>query len=274
MLGLLLSLFSKPLLLFALPGLLLIPETRRTTAWTLAAYLLVSGACLILPPLNPEAIGLREVVSLALDPAWVREHMNIYRNEFVLNPYMKDNSIHWLNLVAQSGFVLNHVEVFSLAAFLATAAGGTRLAWLPALFLFATLLLSIMVARLHGAVPRLRGAALALLLLGCAFFLSYPTVWEYQYTGALLVAASVLCLGARGSVAPLTARVAAVCALLWFAPSLASLFAEAPDTRAALLWTRGARVVPAVALWLMLAIDTVRVVAADRHLDRELPEVP
>ena len=192
MLGLLLSLFSKPLLLLALPGLILIPETRGTAARTLLIYVSVSAACILLPPLNPAAIGLREVVSLALDPAWVRDHMNIYLNHFRLNPYMRDNSIHWLNLVAQSGFVLGHVQIFSLAAFLAVAVGQPRLTWLPLVFLFATLALSLLVARLPEGAPRLNGAVLTLLLLGSSYFLAYPTVWEYQYTGALVVAAARL----------------------------------------------------------------------------------
>ena len=112
--GLLLSLFTKPVVLLSLPLLLLLRDTRRPAWRALAIYLPVSLLCEVAPALNPEAIGLHRVVHLATHPAFVRSSMNIYRNGLQLTPDMRDNSIHWFNLLAQSGFRLQHVDVYSL----------------------------------------------------------------------------------------------------------------------------------------------------------------
>jgi hypothetical protein len=121
--GLLVSLFSKPVLLLAVPVLLINGHTRGPSFRCLGVYAVVSLACLIIPALNPESVGWRKMLAVATDPGFVTRNLNVYANGFVLNEYMKDNAIHWLNILAQSGAYRNHVDILSLSAFLNSALG-------------------------------------------------------------------------------------------------------------------------------------------------------
>ena len=192
--GLLVSLFTKPVVLLTMPLLLLLRETRRTAWRALALYVPVSLLFEVVPLLNPQRISLPRVFWLAVHPAFVRATMDIYTNQLVLTPDMRDNSIHWFNLVAQSGFRLQHIDVFSLPVFLDGLFGTHTPDWLYLLPTFAVLACSVIVARIQET-PRRRICALLLTMAASLdFFLSYPTVWEYQYTAVLPVAAVLLTL--------------------------------------------------------------------------------
>ena len=167
--GLLISLFTKPVVVLLLPLLLLLRETRRPVCQALAVYLPVSLAFEFSPTLNPESIGLMRVLWLVSHPAFVRSAMNIYVNHLQLTPDMRDNSIHWLNLVAQSGFRLKHIDVFSLSAFLDTLTGVRTPDWLYTLPPLAVLVLSVILSRIRSAGLR-REAALLLAIGGLLSF--------------------------------------------------------------------------------------------------------
>ena len=255
--GLLVSLFTKPVVLPLLPLLLLLRETRRAAWRSLLTYVPVSLAFELLPVLNPEPIGLPRVFWLAAHPAYVRATMNIYANGLVLTPDMRDNSIHWLNLVAQSGFRLGHVDVFSLPAFLDTIAGSRTPDWLYLCPPLAVLVLSVLVTMTPSFSAR-RDAALLLAMAGSlSFFLSYPTVWEYQYTGVLPVLAMLLVWRAS----PLSRRVWTVCVALGAClclPSLYFLFGDAVPSARVTTLTRLDRVLPVALLFLILLVVVLR----------------
>lgn len=183
--GLLISLFSKPIVLLMLPLLLLLPETRKTTFFSLLIYGVVSVLFIIIPTLNPQSIGVHRILELLGNPDYVKEHLNIFKNNFVLNREMKDNSIHWLNLIAQSDYKLMHIDVFSLPVFMDTLLGKVTPAAVYKLPIYLCLLLSLIVPFIGDRRLRLESSLLLLMSISLTFFLSYNTVWEYQYSSAL-----------------------------------------------------------------------------------------
>jgi hypothetical protein len=254
--GLLLSLLTKPLVLPMLPLLLMLKETRRAAWRALAIYAAVSIAMEVAPLFNPQAIGLRNVAWLALHPSVVRDTMNIYTNRFQVIPSMKDNSVHWLNLVAQSGTRLMHVDVFSLPVFLDTLLGRRTPGWEYQLPVAAVLALSVGVARMKHPRVRLEAALLLLMAASLTFFLGYPTVWEYQYTSVLPVAAMLLLVRERGVFyRSAWGWMLALAGCAWL-PSFYFLAEGRLLTRATLTLIRADRVVPATLLFLV-AVGTL-----------------
>lgn len=255
--GLLLSLFTKPIVLLMVPVLLIRRETRKVTIWCLGAYVAVSVACLVIPAINPAPIGLPRVVALALDPAFVKGHMNIYSNGFNVMPDMKDVSVHWFNLVAQSDFRWNHIDTFSLSALLDNLSGvplPNLLYQLPIVLVVAgafSLLLYVPYSRV-----RIELSLLLLMLSVYAFFLSYHTVWEYQYTSLLPCVAMIYLLYRRGEIEKWPAWV-------FFAFSAIGVYLPSPyfwagdQTLAAVNWTRGTRPMAALTCFLVLGWITV-----------------
>jgi hypothetical protein len=193
--GLLLSLLTKPVVVLMLPLLLLLKETRRAAGRALAIYVAVSAIFEWTPALNPQRLRFSQLAWLALHPAFVHEKMNIFTNRFQVNMWMRDNSVHWFNLIAQSGARLVHVDVFSLPLFLDTLSGSHLPGWLFQLPALLTLVLCFFVARIPIARLRMEAALLLLMATSLVFFLGYPTVWEYQYTSILPVAAMLLLTG-------------------------------------------------------------------------------
>ncbi len=186
MAGLLISLLTKPIVLIMLPLFLLLKETRITTVKSLVIYGVISLLFILVPFLNPESIGLMRTIELLLDPEFVKQNLNIYTNKFVLNVYMKDNSIHWLNLIAQSDFDWNqNIQIFSLSAFTNALFGTNFPSMLFKLPLLFAVLSSVGVVFIADAKQRVEAAILLVSALSLTFFLSYNTVWEYQLTSAL-----------------------------------------------------------------------------------------
>jgi hypothetical protein len=180
--GLLISFFSKPFALLFVPLLLVNKSTRHTTLAALLIYAVVSVLCLFTPLLNPESIGAGETLRLALHPQFVKDNLNVYKNHFALNSSMKDNSIHWLHLVAQSDYYWNHIDIISLTTFANTLAGRVLPSFIFKLPLLFALLLSLPLAMIRDARKKLELALVLTMALTLTFFLSYHTVWEYQYT--------------------------------------------------------------------------------------------
>lgn len=151
--GILLSLFTKPLILLFLPLLLLVRETRATTLFSIGAYALISSVFLFVPALNP--VG--------------------------------DNAFHWVNIVTQAHEIpLQNFELFSLPALLVDAGFFIHplVYQLPFFFL---LLLCPLILLVRSAQQRLMCAILFICVLSASYYLSYTLIWEYQYTTLLPV---------------------------------------------------------------------------------------
>jgi hypothetical protein len=247
-----------------LPLLLLLRETRRSAFRALATYVIISVLFEFVPALNPEAMGLQRLAWIAVHPGFVQRTMNIYANHFNLTPEMKDNSIHWFNLIAQSGYRMNHIDIFSLPVFLDTLLGTRTPGWLYQLPLFVVLLLTLAVSRIRATSPRLQAALLLLMAISLTFFLSYPTVWEYQYTSLLPVAAVLLLLRTSTSAhSPPLPRallnwMLALSACFWL-PSLYFLLEGHSADAITLTLIRFDRVIPVTLLFLLLIIAVVRI---------------
>ncbi len=262
--GLLLSLFSKPFVLLMAPLLLLLKETRKTMARALLLYVAVSLAFEIVPALNPEAIGLRQVAWLAMHPAFVHEHMNYYTNHLRLNAWMRDNSTHWFNMIAQSDAAMMHIDIYSLPVFLEALIGRPTPAWLSKLPLLLTLVLSVPVALLRDKRLRLEAAMLLAMAVSLTFFLGYSTVWEYQYASVMPVAALLLLVGERGVFyRRARGRLLALAACLWL-PSLYILTEGRAITPPVLLFIWFDRVVPVTLLFILMMVELMRLLWTER----------
>jgi hypothetical protein len=249
--GLLLSLFCKPLALLLLPLLLAVKETRRA-AWTaLAVYVPVSLLFLIVPILNPQATDWSDRLHWLLHPALTEQALNIYKNGFVLNPAMRDNSIHWLSMMALSDYRFDHVDIYSLPVFLDSLLGAHTSEWLYKLVPAAGVLLSCCAAFIADRTTRLTYALVLALALNLSFFLSYTIVWEYQFTAAMPVLGLLLLLRGRVAWERTRSVLVAVTAILCL-PSLYIFLIGSPLDRTTLALIRCDRVLPASAVCLTL----------------------
>lgn len=258
--GLLISLFTKPIVLLMLPLLLMVKETRRAAFDAVAVYVPISLLFQVVPVVNPERISLGRIFWLSWHPAFVRQTMNIYANGFRLTPDMRDNSVHWFNLIAQSGFRLQHVDVYSLPVFLDGLFGVRTPGWAYLLPTLLVLALSVMVARVRDRAVRLQATLLLVMAASLDFFLAYPTAWEYQYTAVLPVGAVLL---ARGRTPLLDSRMWAwslgLASCAWL-PSLYFLSGSAAPDSSVLVLARLDRVLPVTALFALLCWSVVKAV--------------
>ena len=190
--GLLLSLLSKPLLLITAPALLVTKATRRSALAALVAYVVISLAFLLIPVLNPEAIGVARLAELATRSS-ARSDLNVYTHHFILIPEMLDNAMHWLHMVAQSDYVWDHVQIYSLQALARGLTdselwGGLRwVALVPAL-------LSLGLFAIRTEQGRLVASLWITVFALASHFLGYAIAWEYQYTQLLVVVAALVAL--------------------------------------------------------------------------------
>lgn len=251
--GLLVSFFSKPVALLYLPILLINRATRKTTVVGLVIYGIVSLAFLQTPFVNPQKISMTERMHLALSPTYVKDHLNVYKNNFVLNRQMKDNGIHWFHMVAQSGFYWNHVDIFSLAAFTNTLAGRI----LPGIIYKFPLLLALTASALLGLVRdpvrRLELSLPLVMAVTLTFFLSYNTVWEYQFALLQPVVATLFLLrGESGEYRRPWAAVALGAGALMYLPTGYFLMRGHAIDDFMLTVIRADRVMPALVLYVLL----------------------
>src|ERR1035437_6479254 len=158
--GLLIYFFTKPIVLLMLPLLLIMKETRKTTMKSIMIYGLVSFVFISMPLLNPEGIGWNKIMSVAFDFDFIKENLNIYKNNFALNEYMKDNSIHWFNLIAQSDYKLIHIDVFSLPVFIDVIVGHATASWIYKIPIYISLFLSIAIGFIDDKKIRLESMLL------------------------------------------------------------------------------------------------------------------
>ena len=85
-----------------------------------------------------------------------------------------------------------------------------------------------------------------------AFFVTYPTVWEYQYTAVLPVAAVLLLAGPGTLLPPRLWRACVVLACIAWLPSLYFLSGSAEPGPAVLTLARLDRVLPVTLLFCLL----------------------
>lgn len=251
--GLLISLFSKPLLLLALPALLVNRATRRVSLRCLGVYVVVSLAFLFTPALNPESVGFEKMMRVALDPEFVRRHLDVYANRFVLNEYMKDNSIHWLNLVAQSGASFNHIDIFSLSAFVNSALGTDLPGWVYKAPLVVILLLTAGLLLVRDERERLRLSTLVVIASTFTFFLSYNTFWEYQYAALFPCVAVLFLMARRRQIGGRPALGILGLCVFYYLPSPYVLVRGGGLGIADINWIRSTKVVPSLICFLWLA---------------------
>ena len=196
--GLLLSLFSKPVVLAMMPLLLVLKQTRRTALRSLAIYFVVSLLAIVLPAWNPVAMSWPERWNLLTHPAIVAQTMNVFNNHMVVTQPMQDNSVHWLAMAGLTDFRMLHVDVYSLSALLD---GWLHTHTPDALYrvpLLLVLEITVLIALMRERRAQLEAALMTLMAASLLFFLSYGLVWEYHYTSVLPVAGLLLVRGDRG----------------------------------------------------------------------------
>lgn len=223
MAGILISLFSKPVLLPALAALFAVRRYRRTIAWAGVVYAAVSVLFLTVPFLNPQSVGLDRLIDVVLHP----DHLfrsELYRGVPVRSykpEFVNDNAIHWLNMRMRSAeSQAINFEVFSLPAFITGLLGGLGgiVAKVP---VAAALALTAPLYFLREGKAAVRGAFWGVALFTLAFFLSYETVYEYHYTVLLpLIAAAFVLHGRSAGVER--------AAMAWFCCAGAVLYVPTP----------------------------------------------
>ncbi len=247
--GLLLSLFSKPIVLAMLPLLLLLKQTRRMALLSLAIYLPVSLLALALPAWNPVAMSWAERWELFTHPDVIAATMNVYTNHFTVTRPMMDNAVHWLAMVGLTDFRFLHVDIYSLSALLD---GWLQTRTPDALYRIPQLLVlevSLLIWFVRERRAQMEAALMTLMAAAVSLILSYGLVWEYHYT---LVLAVTACLFARAE-RDWALRVVIALGLLSWAPSL-YIFLRAESMTSLHVQTilRAERVLPVLAIFLLL----------------------
>lgn len=236
-LGLLASLFTKPLVILFLPTLLLVRETRRATLGALGFYAVVSAIFLLVPALNPGGL----------------------------------NQIHWTNIAAISqstnymailGVIAekpmsDNPLIFSLPAWcdhLCQVHFSPQLFKLP---LLVVSVLSLVAAWQKDRAVRLQLATTCVILAVCAYYLGYPCVWEYHYT-TLLPGVVVLAMWWDGESDPRRRRSLGLALLLGatlFLPTPYFLFRDNPPEFMTVC--RATRILPVAGMYIVLLADAV-----------------
>jgi hypothetical protein len=262
--GLLLSLLSKPLLLMTAPALLITKSTRRPALAALLAYTVISLAFLLLPALNPEAIGFQRLAALVAHPSFVRSELNVYAHNFVLVPEMLDNAMHWLHMVAQSGYVWDHVQIYSLQA-LANGLtdsklwGGLR--WIALVPAF----LSLGLFAIRNEQERLIAIAWITVFALASHFLGYAIAWEYQYTQLLLVVAALVALPSLRVESSLGVKILLAATSLLYLPTPYALLSADGLSTAEMAAVRAFRVGPALVVAAVSLLMVARRIAPTRQ---------
>jgi hypothetical protein len=194
--GLLISLFTKPIVLLFFPVLLATRETRYSTVMAAILYGLVSLLFLFIPFLNPTG----------------------------------SNEAHWSNIYHQSSLIMSgNVELFSLSTFMNHLLGREIHPFfykIPALLM---LLVSAVNLFVIDKKERMILALLTVILAISSYYLSYNTIWEYQYTTILPAIAMIAILyNSNVMAADKNILLFILCAaVLFYFPTLYFLF---PDT--------------------------------------------
>jgi hypothetical protein len=261
--GLLLSLLSKPVLLVAAPALFVARSVRRPLLLSLGAYAAISLAFLFIPALNPESVGIRRIAQLAVQPAWVRQELNVYAHGFILIPEMLDNAMHWLHMVAQSDYAWDHVQIYSLQALLRGLTESTSLGMLRWIAVLPIVSAAGLLA-LRTEAQRLLGAAWVVVLALVSHFLGYAIAWEYQYTQLLVVVAALIALPAFRSQHPRAVKVVLAATSLLYLPTPYAWVSAGGLSPWEMALVRSFRVGPALLVGLVALAVLVDLIRSDR----------
>ena len=200
---------------------------------------------------STSAVGFSEILHAALDPAYVVEKLNRYVDDFV--PLMNDNSIHWFNLLAQSGFFWNNAQVFSLSAFTHSLLGDNVPGIVFKIPVFLVVAFSAGLMFIKNQRCRLETSLLIYLASIFSFFLSYNIVYEYQYTSVLPAVAILLLLWSRNPEHKPLFGAILLCSVFFLLPSPYFLVRDLPLNHASMNITRATRVLPTLIIFVLLA---------------------
>lgn len=251
--GLLLSLFTKPLVILCAPILLSAKETRKTML--IAAFIYAAVSILVLSSswINPESVGWAKRLGVMFDVSTIKNTMNIYQNHFVLNSDMKDNGIHWFNLIAQSGYRFNHIDNFSFPVFFDALFEHHYPDALYLLPLILPLIFSIGLLWVKAKEERLKLLLLLVMLSSTSFFLSYNTVWEYQYTSMMPVVAVLFALKDKSLFSKKQKLGLMLASVFYYLPSFYFLLDQTHIDTTFLCMVRVSREVPTLVLFFILS---------------------
>jgi hypothetical protein len=186
------SLFTKPVVLIMFPVFLIIEKTRKLTIYIIGLYILISFLFIIFPLFNPEGVGISNLFSLTVEH--LQNKRNIYTNGFNLTPLMKDNIIHWINLISMSDYYFKHIEIFGFATFCNDILGFD----LPKILYKLPVIFSVFGAFALYFTKENNAKYLAVLFLimsiSLTVFISYNLVWEYQYASVTPVFVMIIIL--------------------------------------------------------------------------------
>lgn len=266
--GLIISFFTKPVVILLIPALFFAKETRKTLFWALVAYAI--GSCLVLfvPFINPESISWQKRLTVLVDIPFIKENLNIYKNQYVLNEYMKDNIIHWLNLIAQSGYRFNHIENFSFPVFLDTLFGKELPNFLYTLPILFGQFCSVFLLRLRDKNERLQLLLLITLTSSVSYFLSYNTVWEYQYASMLPVVAMIYRVRKLNLFSEFQVKILLSCSLFYYLPSFYCLLDKTNMDLSFISMVRVSKSLATLSLFLVLAYTVVQRIL--KHISSEV----
>jgi hypothetical protein len=254
--GLLLSLFSKPIVFAMLPLFLLLQQTRRSALRSLGLYMVVSLIFLAMPALNPVALSWGQRWFLAMHPEIVAQTMNPFTNGFIVTVPMQDNAIHWLAMAGLSDFRLLHIDVYSLPALLD---GWLGMRTPDAFYKVPSILvleLSILIVFIRDRSARLEAALYTTMAASLLLFVSYGLVWEYHFTAVFPIAGLLLMRGLRSKLDP---AIVSLSVLVW----LPSLYLVLSNSDLASMSVQNVlrleRVGPVVLIFSLLLIHATRV---------------
>jgi hypothetical protein len=214
--GILISLFSKPIVFAMLPLFLLLKETRRSALRSIAIYAVVSLVFLTMPALNPVAMTWAQRWFLAMHPDVISQTMNPFTNGFIVTVPMQDNAIHWLAMLGLSDFRLLHIDVYSLPALLDGWLGERTPDSFYKVPSILVLELSILIFFIRDRKARLEAALSTVMAASLLLFVTYGLVWEYHFTAIFPIAGLLIMRGLRNKI---DRAVAALSVLVWL-PSL------------------------------------------------------
>lgn len=172
--GLLLSLFTKPLVLMMIPALFSLRAFRKTILLVLAVYVVVSALCVITPAINPERVTVSQIAD--------------YVRHGAQTEGLIDNVCHWFSIVRQQATIdRKEPELFGFPNFVRDSYGQHIPLWVFRLPLLITLALSFLNMCIKRQGEALRNALLLCICVVASHFLGYTLVWEYHYTMLLVI---------------------------------------------------------------------------------------
>ena len=157
-----------------------------------------------------------------------------------------------------------HIDVFSLPVFVETILGHATSSALYKIPVYLGVLLSFGVALIDDKKIRLEAALLLVMALSLTFFLSYNTVWEYQFTSALPVVALLPLLKNKNVFYRRYIPLLFITGLCFCLPSLYFLVHNGDyQSAASLTLIRLDRVIPALLIFIVMILQVA--VAVKRY---------